>query len=49
VGFRHSKPLLKDNGVEASIPLLVIKFLFIDITALLLFCIFLWLAIKTAQ
>lgn len=37
--------LLKDNGI----PLLAIKFLYIDITALLLFCIFLWLAIKAAR
>ena len=41
--------LLKDNGLEDGIPLLAIKFLYIDITALLLFCVFLWLAIKAAR
>jgi hypothetical protein len=41
--------LLKDSGFEKGIPLLDIKFLYIDITALLLFCVFLWLAIKAAR
>jgi len=41
--------LLKDNGLEDGIPLLAVKFLYIDITALLLFCVFLWLAIKAAR
>jgi len=41
--------LLKDNGVDGEIPLLAIKFLYIDITALMLFCVFLWLAIKAAR
>jgi len=41
--------LLKDNGVDGGIPLLAIKFLYIDITALFLFCVFLWLAIKAAR
>ena len=41
--------LLKDNGLEDGIPLLAIKFLYIDITALLLFCVFLYLAIKAAR
>ena len=41
--------LLKDNDVDGGIPLLAIKFLYIDITALFLFCAFLWLAIKAAR
>jgi hypothetical protein len=41
--------LLKDNSADGSIPLLAIKFLYIDITALFLFCIFLWLAIKAVR
>jgi hypothetical protein len=41
--------LLKDNGLENGIPILAVKFLYIDITALLLFCVFLWLAIKAAR
>jgi len=41
--------LLKDNGLEDGIPLLAIKFLYIDITVLMLFCVFLWLAIKAAR
>jgi len=41
--------LLKDNSMEGAIPLLAIKFLYLDITALLLFCVFLWLAIKAAR
>lgn len=41
--------LLKDNGLEDGIPLLQIKFLYVDLTALLLFCVFLWLAIKAAR
>lgn len=41
--------LLKNDSLEKGIPLLAIKFLYIDITALLLFCVFLWLAIKAAR
>ncbi|WP_163717229.1 DUF2306 domain-containing protein [Mangrovibacterium lignilyticum] len=41
--------LLKDNSVDGSNPLLAIKFLYADITALFLFCTFLWLAIKAAR
>jgi hypothetical protein len=41
--------LLKDHSVDGSNPLLAIKFFYIDITALLLFSAFLWLAIKAAR
>ena len=41
--------LLKDNSVDGSNPLLAIKFLYADITALFLFCTFLWLAINAAR
>jgi hypothetical protein len=41
--------LLDDNGLQKGIPLLSVKFLYIDLTALLLFCVFLWLAIKAAR
>jgi hypothetical protein len=41
--------LLGDDGTEAGIPLLAIKFFYIDSTALVLFCVFLWLAIKAAR
>ena len=41
--------LLKDYSVDGSDPLLAIKYLYADITALFLFCIFLWWAIKAAR
>lgn len=41
--------LLKDYSVDGSNPLLAIKFLYADITALFLFCTFLWLAIGAAR
>lgn len=41
--------LLKDHSVDGSHPLLAIKFLYVDITGLFLFCMFLWLAIKAAR
>lgn len=41
--------LLKDYSVDGSNPLLAIKFLYADITALFLFCTFLWLAIVAAR
>jgi hypothetical protein len=38
-----------DSGTEDGIALLAIKFFYIDFTALVLFCVFLWLAIKAAR
>ena len=41
--------LYGDSGTADGIPLLAIKFFYIDFTALVLFCVFLWLAIKAAR
>jgi uncharacterized membrane protein len=41
--------VLKEGGMVDGVPSLAIKFFYIDITALMLFCIFLWLAIKAAR
>ena len=41
--------ILKDNGIENGIPLLAMKFFYLDITGLVLFCVFLGLAIKAAR
>ena len=41
--------LFGDSGTADGIPLLAIKFFYIDFTALVLFCVFLWLAIKAAR
>lgn len=41
--------LLKDHSVDGSHPLLAIKFLYVDITGLFLFCLFLFLAIRAAR
>ena len=41
--------LLKDHSVDGSHPLLAIKFFYVDIIALLLFSVFLWLAIRAAR
>jgi len=48
-GLQVLQTMLKNSGLEKGISLLAIKFLYIDITALLLFCVFLWLAIKAAR
>jgi hypothetical protein len=41
--------ILRDGGAADGIPLLGIKFFYIDFTALVLFCVFLGLAIKAAR
>jgi len=41
--------ILRDGGAVDGIPLLAIKFFYIDFTALVLFCVFLGLAIKAAR
>ena len=41
--------LLGDIEADGNIRLLAIKFLYIDITALILFCVFLWIAIRAAR
>ena len=41
--------VLKEGGMVDGVPSLAIKFFYIDITTLLLFCVFLWLAIKAAR
>lgn len=41
--------LFGDAGTAEGIPLLAVKFFYIDFTALVLFCVFLWLAIKAAR
>lgn len=41
--------LLKDHSVDGSHPLLAIKFFYVDITGLILFCAFLFLAIRAAR
>jgi uncharacterized membrane protein len=41
--------LLGDGGTAEGIRLLAVKFFYIDFTALVLFCVFLWLAIKAAR
>jgi hypothetical protein len=41
--------VLKEGGMVDGVPSLAIKFFYIDITALALFCVFLWLAIKAAR
>lgn len=41
--------LLGDSGTAEGISLLAVKFFYIDFTALVLFCVFLWLAIKAAR
>ena len=41
--------LYGENGTADGIPLLAVKFFYIDFTALVLFCVFLWLAIKAAR
>jgi len=41
--------LLGDSGTAEGIRLLAVKFFYIDFTALVLFCLFLWLAIKAAR
>jgi len=41
--------VLKEGGMVDGVPSLAIKFFYIDITALMLFCTFLWLGIKAAR
>ncbi|MDH4124968.1 MAG: DUF2306 domain-containing protein [Gammaproteobacteria bacterium] len=41
--------LLGDSGTAEGIRLLAVKFFYIDFTALVLFCVFLWLAIRAAR
>jgi len=41
--------LYGDSGTADGIPLLAVKFFYIDFTALVLFCVFLWMAIKAAR
>ena len=41
--------ILKSDGMVDGVPSLGIKFFYLDLTALVLFCIFLWLAIKAAR
>ena len=41
--------LFGENGTADGIDLLAVKFFYIDFTALVLFCVFLWLAIKAAR
>ena len=41
--------LYGETGTADGIPLLAVKFFYIDFTALVLFCVFLWLAIKAAR
>lgn len=49
-GFKVVKTmLLKDLSVDGSHPLLAVKFTYVDITALFLFCFFLYRAIKASR
>jgi hypothetical protein len=41
--------ILKEGGMVDGVPSTAIKFFYIDMTALVLFCVFLWLAIKAAR
>ncbi len=41
--------ILKEGGMVDGVPSTAIKFFYIDMTALTLFCVFLWLAIKAAR
>ncbi len=41
--------ILKEGGMVDGVPSTAIKFFYIDMTALALFCVFLWLAIKAAR
>jgi hypothetical protein len=41
--------ILREGGAVDGIDLLAIKFFYLDLTGLVLFCVFLWLAIKAAQ
>ncbi|WOJ93813.1 DUF2306 domain-containing protein [Congregibacter variabilis] len=41
--------ILKGGGMVDGVPSTAVKFFYIDMTALALFCVFLWLAIKAAR
>ncbi len=41
--------ILKDKGMVDGVPSLAVKFFYLDLTGLIVFCIFLWLAVKAAR
>lgn len=41
--------ILKDNGMVDGVPSIAVKFFYLDLTGLIVFCIFLWLAVKAAR